>query len=160
MLFIVITMRKFHREFTAFLFHYTTLQPINQGVSLVYHPQLVAVYHQHEVLYIIKSQAKCTLARDEIQPQRGWWYTPHVVRQWYTKPAAWINKKRTFGRQKFSFCWWGMVDSDHRSQWQQIYSLPPLAAREIPHMELVIGVEPTTCWLQISCSAIEPHQHF
>ena len=25
-------------------------------------------------------------------------------------------------------------------------------------MELVIGVEPTTCWLQISCSAIEPHQ--
>jgi len=33
----------------------------------VYHPQLVAVYHQHEVLYIIKPQAKCTLARDEIQ---------------------------------------------------------------------------------------------
>ena len=57
-----------------------------------------------------------------------------------------------------SVFWWGMVDSDHRSQWQQIYSLPPLAAREIPHMELVIGVEPTTCWLQISCSAIEPHQ--
>ena len=25
--------------------------------SLVYHPQLVAVYHQHEVLYIIKPQA-------------------------------------------------------------------------------------------------------
>ena len=79
---------------------------------------------------------------------------------WYAKPAAWINKNRTFvGRQMFCFCWWGKVDSDHRSQWQQIYSLPPLAAREIPHMELVIGVEPTTCWLQISCSAIEPHQH-
>ena len=51
-------------------------------------------------------------------------------------------------------------------KWQQIYSLPPLAAREISHimstwcgqLELVIGVEPTTCWLQISCSAIEPHQ--
>ena len=41
--------------------------------------------------------------------------------------------------------WWGMVDSDHRSQRQQIYSLPPLATREIPHMEPVIGVEPTTC---------------
>ena len=27
------------------------------------------------------------------------------------------------------------------------------------NMELVIGVEPTTCWLQVSCSAIEPHQH-
>ena len=29
-------------------------------------------YHQHEVLYIIKPQERCTLARDEIQPQRGW----------------------------------------------------------------------------------------
>ena len=28
----------------------------HQGASLVYHPQLVAVYHQHEVLYIIKPQ--------------------------------------------------------------------------------------------------------
>ena len=27
--------------------------------------------------------------------------------------------------------WWEMVDSNHRSRWQQIYSLPPLAAREI-----------------------------
>ena len=26
-------------------------------------------------------------------------------------------------------------------------------------MELVIGIEPTTCWLQVSCSTIEPHQH-
>ena len=29
-----------------------------------------------------------------------------------------------------AFFWWERVDSDHRSQWQQIYSLPPLAARE------------------------------
>ena len=57
------------------------------------------------------------------------------------------------------FCWWRMVDSNHRSRWQQIYSLPPLAAREILHMELVIGIEPTTCWLQVSCSTVEPHQH-
>ena len=72
-------------------------------------------------------------------------------------------------RQMRAFFWWGMVDSDHRSQWQQIYSLPPLAAREIPQisvpllrnrLELVNGVEPSTCWLQISCSAIEPHQRF
>ena len=32
--------------------------------------------------------------------------------------------------------WWGKMDSNHRSQWQQIYSLPPLAAREFPHMKL------------------------
>ena len=67
------------------------------------------------------------------------------------------NKNKKSLNSKEMRPWWGMVDSDHRSQWQQIYSLPPLAARE-RSLELVIGVEPTTCWLQISCSAIEPHQ--
>ena len=38
--------------------------------SLVYHPQLVAVYHQHGVLYIIKPQERYSLkGADEIQ---GW----------------------------------------------------------------------------------------
>ena len=32
------------------------------------------------------------------------------------------------------FVWWGKLDSDQRSQWQQIYSLPPLAAREFPQI--------------------------
>ena len=63
-------------------------------------------YHQ--------AAGKYTLARDEIQPRRGWWYAPHVVRRWYAKPAAWINKKRTFGRQKFSFCWWKQQGSNLR----------------------------------------------
>ena len=53
------------------------------------------------------------------------------------------NKKKS--RTQVRDFWWGMVDSDHRSQRQQIYSLPPLATREIPHMELVNGVEPSTC---------------
>ena len=46
------------------------------------------------------------------------------------------------------FFWWGMVDSNHRRQCQQIYSLSPLATREIPHikfLELVDGLEPPTC---------------
>ena len=33
--------------------------------------------------------------------------------------------------------WWMRVDSNHRSRRQQIYSLPPLATRELIHMELV-----------------------
>ena len=44
--------------------------------------------------------------------RRPWWYTPHFVRRWYTKPAAWINKKGTFGRQKFLFCWYGRQVSE------------------------------------------------
>ena len=37
-----------------------------------------------------------------------------------------------------------MVDSNHRRRCQQIYSLSPLATREIPHikLELVDGFEP------------------
>ena len=64
------------------------------------------------------------------------------------------------------FCWkWMEVDSNHRSKLQQIYSLSPLATRESAHKNYLIithffwkckpmiGLEPITCWLQISCSA-------
>ena len=43
------------------------------------------------------------------------------------------------------FFWWGMVDSNHRRHSQQIYSLSPLATREIPHILLfrsMFGLEP------------------
>ena len=37
------------------------------------------------------------------------------------------------------------VDSNHRSETQQIYSLPPLATREPIHFKKpMIGLEPTT----------------
>ncbi len=32
-------------------------------------------------------------------------------------------------------CWWGETDSNHRSEAQQIYSLPPLATREPPQKD-------------------------
>ena len=50
-------------------------------------------------------------------------------------PAGQISLKKALANAS-AFFWWGMVDSDHRSQWQQIYSLPPLAARERSHMKL------------------------
>ena len=37
------------------------------------------------------------------------------------------------------FFWWGRTDSNHRSETQQIYSLSPLATRELPHIELCSG---------------------
>ncbi len=40
------------------------------------------------------------------------------------------------------FLWWGGTDSDHRSETQQIYSLSPLATRELPHMHFSSSVEP------------------
>ena len=47
-----------------------------------------------------------------------------------------------FAHSGFGGGWWIRTTEVDR---QQIYSLSPLATREIPHMELVIGVEPTTC---------------
>ena len=35
------------------------------------------------------------------------------------------------------FLWWGRTDSNHRSDTQQIYSLSPLATRELPHIQFV-----------------------
>ena len=40
---------------------------LNQRLAVVYHPQFIAVYHQNEVLYIIKPQERYTLKRDDIQ---------------------------------------------------------------------------------------------
>ena len=40
------------------------------------------------------------------------------------------------------FCWWGRTDSNHRSETQQIYSLSPLATRELPHILFSSSVEP------------------
>ena len=60
------------------------------------------------------------------------------------------------GGQIRQLIWWGKVDSNHRSDKQQIYSLSPLATREFPHIQLepcekaqhlepVDGLEPPTC---------------
>ena len=40
---------------------------------------------------------------------------------------------------------WAEVDSNHRSNLQQIYSLSPLATREAIHIEPMSGLEPLTC---------------
>ena len=62
------------------------------------------------------------------------------------------NKKR-WSKANFAPTWWRRVDSNHRSETQQIYSLPPLATRELLRIrffmtldvELVDGFEPPTC---------------
>ena len=52
-------------------------------------------------------------------------------------------KKQKQSRLIGSGKWWWEMDSNHRSQRQQIYSLPPLAARESHRMERVKGIEPS-----------------
>ena len=66
------------------------------------------------------------------------------------------NKHRNLGIKITVLIWWGRTDSNHRSETQQIYSLSPLATRELPHMQLarlrvsirflepVDGLEPPT----------------
>ena len=74
-----------------------------------------------------------------------------------------MNTKKNVPDSKIRhIIWWEKMDSNHRSETQQIYSLPPLATRELVHigsalircrypvllsekMELVDGLEPPTC---------------
>ena len=46
------------------------------------------------------------------------------------------NIKKPGARRTLFQAWWRRVDSNHRSETQQIYSLPPLATRELLHMQL------------------------
>ena len=88
------------------------------------------ILNRGEAVYIINSARNCisstrsvvyhqaagryTLARDEIQPQKGWWYAPRFARWWYAKPAAWIKKEVTFGKQKLLLFWPARRDSNPR----------------------------------------------
>ena len=48
-----------------------------------------------------------------------------------------MNTKKNVPDSKIRhIIWWERVDSNHRSETQQIYSLPPLATRELLHMNL------------------------
>ena len=77
-------------------------------------------------------------------------------------PQTRMNTKKNVPDSKIRhIIWWERVDSDHRSETQQIYSLPPLATRELSliqmfaylkaihshftKVELVDGFEPPTC---------------
>ena len=49
-----------------------------------------------------------------------------------------IRKKKALTANAIRAFWWGKVDSNHRSDKQQIYSLSPLATREFPHIQFVL----------------------
>ncbi len=51
------------------------------------------------------------------------------------------SKNASFGRQKMRFLWWERMDSNHRSRRQQIYSLPPLATRELSHINIKLSAK-------------------
>ena len=56
------------------------------------------------------------------------------------------DKKQKTDAESIGLLKWERVDLNHRSETQQIYSLPPLATRELSHLiKLVDGLEPPTC---------------
>ena len=84
----------------------------HQGVSLVYQPQLVAVYHQCEALYIIKPQEN-TRWRVMIY---AFGDDIHADAWWYAKPAAWIKKFRERSSRNFLAAAQGFEPRKWRSQ--------------------------------------------
>ena len=49
------------------------------------------------------------------------------------------TKQNSRYRKVSAVLWWGRTDSNHRSETQQIYSLSPLATRELPHIRFCSG---------------------
>ena len=47
--------------------------------------------------------------------------------------------KKIGASEQLAPTWWRRVDSNHRSETQQIYSLPPLATREFSHYSFLYG---------------------
>ena len=104
--------------------------------------------------HIIKREVSFFMTVPPVYPMYPHYTVPPPVWQQKMRPAGRGTRRRAIkiptaltGNRYF---WWGMVDSNHRRRCQQIYSLSPLATREIPHMkfarvELVDGLEPPTC---------------
>ena len=59
----------------------------------------------------------------------------HVAKSRLSNPPS-IQKDQH--QMVLVFLWWGRTDSNHRSETQQIYSLSPLATRELPHILLSV----------------------
>ena len=59
---------------------------------------------------------------------------PNITAKQYHSPKANITENDKF-LSKLVVFWWGRTDSNHRSDTQQIYSLSPLATRELPHIK-------------------------
>ena len=79
-----------------------------------------------------------------------------IIDLWFESTLFFLQKNNQ-PPKAIGYFWWKRVDSNHRSRRQQIYSLPPLATRELfhvgpikahclsPAVELVNGLEPLTC---------------
>ena len=59
-----------------------------------------------------------------------------------------VSKAEKVQHQKvLDFFWWGRTDSNHRSETQQIYSLSPLATRELPRIRLCLKDLVIIAWI-------------
>ena len=58
------------------------------------------------------------------------------LENWLSKPSIFndTTNKKDCGNFIVTVFWWELVDSNHRSIKQQIYSLSPLATRESSHI--------------------------
>ena len=90
--------------------------------------------------------------RDDIQPD-GWWYTPIACYRWWYAIAFAMDKK-TDKLLLVCFLVGEGGFEPPKSLTTDLQSAPFGRSGILPYMkmELVDGLEPPTCWLQISCS--------
>ena len=73
--------------------------------------------------------------------ERMFYFQPPVItkRGYHRRSTAQKRHTRRYKKRPTYWrdvSWWRRVDSNHRSESQQIYSLPPLATRELLHVNL------------------------
>ena len=101
------------------------------------------------------------MARDGIEPPTHG-ASIHCSTNWATEPYCgsriWTYDLRVMSPTSYQLLHPAMIGGGGRirtfeGKRRQIYSLLPLATREPHHLlEPTIGLEPTTYWLQVSCS--------
>ena len=112
-------------------------------------PCVKLCFRHSEALCNAQSEIKCSHSRLSASRCVASLHTPKV---YLSCRKAHLDEKRTCNLQVLFSGGQRWIRTTVDAS-QQIYSLPPLATRESTHMELVIGIEPTTYWLQINCSA-------
>ena len=84
-------------------------------------------------LHFLSHEAKENKGSARSSPRRRCSSAPHL------NGFESTSKQKRDTPKGVSLFWWGMVDSNHRRHSQQIYSLSPLATREIPHIHFCLN---------------------
>ena len=102
----------------------TVFSPENPTAGLLFYPGGKVEYSAYAplMLALAERDVLCVLIPIGLLPRAAFRIRPQI--------------QKVQHQTVLDYSWWGRTDSNHRSETQQIYSLSPLATRELPHIQL------------------------